>query len=191
LGCRVQKEKEKLIRFSVSFDGSLLVGLEGGRGAYLCPNRSCVRLALKRRAFQHALRTNIDLPTEEDLLRMVRLAALRKIASLLGLARRAGKVAFGLGAAEGAVRGGAARLLLIAADAPPGKSITLQAAARSVPALLLFTQGELGAAFGKEAEVAVAIKDPHFAHGILRYAGRIPLDVESSQGTAGEMDERR
>jgi len=124
---------------------------------------------------------------------MVRLAALQKIASLLGLARRAGKVAFGLGAAEGAVRGGAARLLLIAADAPPGKPITLQAAAEEmgVPALVLFTQGELGAALGKGAEVAVAIKDPHFAQGILRYAGRIPLDVESSQGTAGEMDERR
>jgi len=40
---------------------------QGGRGAYLCPCRSCLRAAYKKGAFSRAFKTKVTLPSEEDL----------------------------------------------------------------------------------------------------------------------------
>ncbi len=68
IGCRSKLPKENLIRFSASREGRLVpdpLCLRGGRGAYLCPNPDCFKLALKKRgAFSRALRRKVEVPDD-------------------------------------------------------------------------------------------------------------------------------
>lgn len=169
--------KEELIRFSASPLGSLIIDLEGrgGRGAYLCPRQACLEVALKRRRFQQTLKAELKLPPREVILETIRLEVVRKVSSLLGLARRARKLAIGPRAAEGALQGGAARLLLLASNAAERDLLALQAEAakRGVPTFMFLSREELQEALGREGK-AVVVKDPHFARGILQYVGKLP-----------------
>lgn len=177
VGCRAVKAKEVLIRFYASPGGSLGIDLtgKGGRGAYLCSRRSCLELALKRKGFQHTLGVDLKLPREEAILEALSAEAVKKIVSLLGLACRAKRLAIGFPAAEGALRGGAACLLLLASDAEGLGFTTLRAEAekQGAPILTLLTKAQLAEALGRVGRV-VAVKDPHFACGILHYVGKVP-----------------
>ena len=91
-----------------------------------------------------------------------------KLLSLLGLARRAGKLALGADAAEEALCGGKAALAVLAADiSPRTEEAARRAAARyGVPVCKLrWTMDRLGAAVGKRAGV-IAVKDAGFAGAI-------------------------
>ncbi|MBI3989325.1 MAG: DUF448 domain-containing protein [candidate division NC10 bacterium] len=171
------KAKEVLIRFYASPGGSLGIDLtgKGGRGAYLCPRRSCLELTLKRKGFQHALGVDLKLPMEETILEAMRTEVVKKIVSLLGLACRARRLAVGSPAAEGTLRGGAARLLLLAKDAEGSSFATLRAEAekQGTPILTLLTKAQLAQALGRVSQVVV-VKDPHFACGILHYVEKVP-----------------
>ncbi len=68
LGCRRVREKSKLIRFAVV--GARLrpdiEGRLGGRGAYLCPQRSCLEEAYKKKgSFVRAFKREVSLPDME------------------------------------------------------------------------------------------------------------------------------
>jgi predicted RNA-binding protein YlxR (DUF448 family) len=187
VGCRAVKAKEELIRFYVSPGGSLGIDLtgRGGRGAYLCPKRRCLTLALKRKGFQHTLGADLKIAGVEAILEALRAEVQKKIVSLLGLARRAKRLAIGAPAVEGALRGRAARLVLLAKDGENVDSspLEVEAARQGVPILTLLTETQLAEAVGRMSRV-VAVKDPRFAAGILQYAGKVP------QGEAQEGDRR-
>lgn len=51
VGCRRRFAKQSLVRFVVSERG-LDLGDAGGRGTYLCRNRSCLEAALRRKDFR-------------------------------------------------------------------------------------------------------------------------------------------
>lgn len=92
-----------------------------------------------------------------------------KLTGLLGLARRAGKLAFGSDAAQRAVAGGSASLVLVSADASPG---TAEKARRecekygvSVAALPIGSRA-FGEAIGRGDTAVAAITDRSFARGI-------------------------
>ena len=58
LGCREQKPKKELIRVVRSPEGEISLDFRGkasGRGAYVCPNRDCLKKAAKARALERAL----------------------------------------------------------------------------------------------------------------------------------------
>ena len=60
VGCRVMKEKRELIRVVKSPEGEISLDFKGkkpGRGAYLCPDRSCLKRAQKARALERAFET--------------------------------------------------------------------------------------------------------------------------------------
>ena len=42
-----------------------------GRGAWLCPSPTCVRAALKARAFSRAFRAEVRVPPEDELVALV------------------------------------------------------------------------------------------------------------------------
>ena len=57
LGCREMKPKRELIRVVRSPEGEIGLDFRGkapGRGAYLCPDRECLRRAVKGRALEKA-----------------------------------------------------------------------------------------------------------------------------------------
>lgn len=62
LGCRNSKDKKELVRIVRTPEGEVLVdrtGKKNGRGAYICPDPECLRLAMRSRALARALNTEI------------------------------------------------------------------------------------------------------------------------------------
>ena len=62
LGCREMKPKKELIRVVRSPEGEISLDFKGkasGRGAYVCPNGSCLKKAIKARALEKAFSTAI------------------------------------------------------------------------------------------------------------------------------------
>jgi predicted RNA-binding protein YlxR (DUF448 family) len=63
VACKQTKAKESLIRLVCSDNGFAEVDMFGkkpGRGAYLCPQKVCWELALKKNRLDHALRTKLS-----------------------------------------------------------------------------------------------------------------------------------
>lgn len=63
IGCGIQKPKKELIRVVKNKDGEVSVDFTGkanGRGAYICKERKCFDLAIKKNAFNRALESKID-----------------------------------------------------------------------------------------------------------------------------------
>jgi ribosomal protein L7Ae-like RNA K-turn-binding protein len=107
----------------------------------------------------------------------------RKVASLLGLARRARKVVSGAEAVESAVRKQRARLILTAADASEGSVATIRAlAARSgVTCRTHLAMEELGAAVGATPRSCVAVTDPQLAEAVKSVLAKIPSETEAGE----------
>lgn len=71
VGCREHKDKSQLIRVVRSPEGEISLDQKGkkpGRGAYLCPEESCLKRAVKSRALERALSTPIPEDVMESLL---------------------------------------------------------------------------------------------------------------------------
>jgi predicted RNA-binding protein YlxR (DUF448 family) len=63
IGCQQTREKKALIRLVRAENGVTEVDISGkkpGRGAYLCPNKTCWESALKRNRLEYALRTKLS-----------------------------------------------------------------------------------------------------------------------------------
>ena len=55
IGCRESKPKNELIRIIRTPDGEICfdkTGRQNGRGAYICPNKSCLNKAVKSRSLE-------------------------------------------------------------------------------------------------------------------------------------------
>ena len=62
IACRQIKEKKALIRLVRAENGVAEVDISGkkpGRGAYLCPKKTCWELALRKNRLDYALRTKL------------------------------------------------------------------------------------------------------------------------------------
>jgi predicted RNA-binding protein YlxR (DUF448 family) len=67
LGCRQSRPQAALLRLVRTADGSVEADPArrlGGRGAYLCPNESCLSEALRRARWAHAFRAPATLSPE-------------------------------------------------------------------------------------------------------------------------------
>ena len=62
IGCRQMKEKKELIRVVRTPEGVFCLDRSGkmnGRGAYLCPKRECLELALRKGSLAKSFRTAV------------------------------------------------------------------------------------------------------------------------------------
>ena len=62
VGCREMKPKKELIRVVKSPEGAISLDFRGklpGRGAYVCPDPACLKLAIKSRALERGFETAI------------------------------------------------------------------------------------------------------------------------------------
>ena len=85
-----------------------------------------------------------------------------KALNMLGLCARAGKLAYGVDAAEDAVRKGRASVVVMDADAGPNTRKALKNACESHGARLL-EAANVGRATGKDSRMAVAVLDAGMA----------------------------
>ena len=63
VGCREMKDKKSLLRVVKSPEGEVsldFVGKKPGRGAYLCPDQTCLAKAKKGRAIERAFSAQVD-----------------------------------------------------------------------------------------------------------------------------------
>ena len=70
VGCREGKPKKELIRVVRSPEGGITLDFRGkkpGRGAYLCPQKSCLEKAKKSKALERALECAIPDEIYENL----------------------------------------------------------------------------------------------------------------------------
>ncbi len=94
----------------------------------------------------------------------------KKILSLLGLCRRAGKLISGQEKVESGIREGQALLVVIAADASDNtkKRFTDKCSFYEVPCYCVFTKEEIGQAIGYEERATLAVTDEGFADKIMQ-----------------------
>jgi ribosomal protein L7Ae-like RNA K-turn-binding protein len=88
--------------------------------------------------------------------------------TLLGLARKAGKLFSGQMAVETAIKKGTARLVIIAGDASDNTCERLASLANNnnLPFLVYGKKEEIGKAVGKNPRASVCISDRNFAQAI-------------------------
>lgn len=70
IGCRKKATKWELVRLVRNKSGQISVDesrKSPGRGAYVCPNLQCIRLALTPKKLNKVLRTNVTLKEIETL----------------------------------------------------------------------------------------------------------------------------
>ncbi len=70
LGCREMKPKRELIRAVRSPEGAISLDFKGkasGRGAYICPDKECLKKAIKARALERAFSAPIPPEVYEQL----------------------------------------------------------------------------------------------------------------------------
>ncbi len=167
-GCRKQATPAALLRVVRAPDGGLVPDLGQtafGRGAWVHPDPRCISRAAPRglsASFRAPVRTSAH-----ELVALLRAAADQRIKSLIGLARRAGKLALGTSAVEQALKREAAELVLVATDARVAtQSAWLEPAVRRGRAAAYGTKAELGAALGREEVGAVAVLDSGLARSL-------------------------
>lgn len=172
--------------------GRLGVDLGGGsgRGAYVCPRHVCLDQAVKRGEFARCLKVTLAPMTVEALEGLIRERVSRKVAALLGLARRARKVASGTEAVESALKHHSARLILSAADASANSVAKLRSLAAQVGVTWMQALGkeELGAALGGAPRACVAVTDPHFAGAVMSVLEKIPVEMEIREAAGQATD---
>lgn len=95
-----------------------------------------------------------------------------KFCGMLGLSMRAGKLACGEAAAEEAIRGGTAKLLILAADASGNteKKFLNMANHHQIEVIRPGDRRAIGSAIGRAAAVTVAVTDRGLADQLSRLA---------------------
>lgn len=155
-----------------------------GRGAYICPRRSCLEQAATRGEFARRLKVTLAPISVETLEGLIRERVSRKVVSLLGLARRARGVVSGTDAVRSALNRHTARLILVADDASANSvpKILALAAAGGATSVQVLGKEELGAAVGGAPRSCVAVIDPQFADAIKSVLAMIPMESGAGEG---------
>lgn len=94
---------------------------------------------------------------------------IEEIRGLLGLARRAGRLAVGSRETRIGLRRGEIRLVILAEDASPRdrERVVRVAAEEGIPARVVGDRAALGAAVGRDAVAVLGVRDPGMAEALV------------------------
>lgn len=174
--CIVTREsgpKEGMVRFVLDPEGRVVPDLEGrlpGRGMWLSADADVLERATKRGAFAKAARRTVHVPP--DLRARIEDGLLRRIRDLVGFARRGGHAVCGRESVLEWLRAGRAGLLVEAADGSSSERARM-VGGRDVPMVSPLTADTLGAVFGRDHAVHVAIARGRMAKAIAAEAKRL------------------
>ncbi|MFN4090542.1 MAG: RNA-binding protein [Alphaproteobacteria bacterium] len=161
---RAVRPKAELLRFVVALDGTVVPDLGGdlpGRGVWVSARRAELERACKANMFARAARRAATVP--EGLPDRVEQLLARRCVDLLGLARRAGQAVSGYEKVRDWLARDRAGLLIEAADGAADGRGKVTGAARTLPVRDRLTAAEIGAAFGRDRAVHVAVAPGGFA----------------------------
>lgn len=173
------RPEAQLIRFVAGPEGSVVPDIGAklpGRGIWVSAERCALEVAIAKNHFSRAAKASLKAPA--DLPERVEQQLVRRIADLLGLARRAGKLVSGFDAVMRALESRFPPALLVEASdggADGQRKIVAKAAGRGLqPAILdSLTSAELGLALGRENVVHAALNSGRLSERVKLEAGRL------------------
>ena len=171
---RREHSTANLIRFVAGPDNRIVPDLAErlpGRGLWLSANRAALDEARTNGSFAKAARTAVTLDAEVAMQVGDQLAA--RALDYLGLILRAGAIAIGHDQVRADLTAGRAGILLQAADGAPAARARLRALATGLPAVEMFTRGELSQALGRADTVHAALRPSRLSDMFLRECGRL------------------
>ena len=167
-------DRSNLLRFVVGPNGELVADMASrlpGRGLWLTPRRDILESAIARRLFaRSAHRAIITPPGFAD---RVEALLVQRCLDAIGLGRRAGIAVAGFEKACEVVRAGKAALLLLALDGAEGARRKIRALGRGLPVAIVLTAAEMGAIFGRDHVVNIAIGDGRLSGRLITVAQKI------------------
>ena len=170
VGCGRQDESDRMIRLVLGDDGSVAVDLAArsfGRGAWAHPRPECLVGAARggaAKSFKSQVRFD-----GAALCAAVRQAADRRVESLLGYVRGAGKLSAGTEAAREAFESSQASLVVIAEDARAAADAGFVAKAAAAGKVVTWgTKQSIGDAVGRVETAVLAIRDRGFSEAIAQ-----------------------
>jgi predicted RNA-binding protein YlxR (DUF448 family) len=176
--CAVTRErlpKELMIRFVIGPDRRVLPDLAArlpGRGIWLSARGDVIETACARGVFARAARGPVTVPP--DLSSGLKAALERRIGETLGLARRAGQAVSGFVKAREWLDAGRAGLVVQARDGSAEERMRfLGGRAGSMPAVSPLDGAQLGAIFGRDHVVHVAVAPGRLAERLRHEAERL------------------
>jgi len=179
LNCRKKGKKGELIKLASTPSGVVIDYSEKlpGRGAYLCPDRTCIEKGLRADTLSRAFRQGAKPPEVEAFYAELKGKVEKKIASLLGMARKSRMAAYGFDAAAEAAKKSPDGLLIMAWDAAEN---TVRKFKESNPEarfkeVRFSTKEQLGELLGSQPVGVVFITGPALAEALYREMGRLNI----------------
>ena len=168
------RDRSSLLRFIVGPNGELVADTASrlpGRGFWLTPRRDVLERAIARQLFARSARRAITTPAgfADD----VEMLLVRRCVDGIGLGRRAGVAVAGFEKACEAVRTGKVSLLLLALDGAEGGRRKMRGLARGLPVAVVLTAAEMGAIFGRDHVINVAIVDRQLSSRLIAVTEKI------------------
>ncbi len=164
-----------MIRFVIGPDRRVVPDLAArlpGRGLWLSARSDVVETARSRGTFAKAARGQVTVPP--DLTLDLKAALARRIGDTLGLARRAGQAVSGFTKAREWIDAGRAGLVVQAQDgSAEERTRFLGGRAAGIPVVTPLDGAALGAVFGRERTVHVAVAPGRLAEMLRIEAGRL------------------
>ncbi len=179
-----------MIRFVLAPDRTVVPDLAArlpGRGFWLSPSADVVDTATRRGAFARAARGPVILPP--DLVGLLRAGLTRRVTDLLGLARRAGQAVGGFAKAREALA--KAGLVVQASDGSDEECRRLLSGARDLAVVRPLPAAALGAVFGRDHVVHVAVAQGRLAAALEAEAFRLVGLTSGSVEMNDPMPKRR
>jgi uncharacterized protein len=186
-----------MLRFVAAPDGMLVFDAAAtlpGRGMWLSAGPDVIEKALKRGVFPRAAGVTLRIPA--DLQAQVRSCLERRVAELLGLARRSASAVSGFEKAREWLLLGKAGLIVQAADGSPEERARFLGG-RDIAAVAPLDAASLGRVFGRERAVHVAIASGRLATMIATDSRRLAdlagpvAGAEANGQTARDEDIKR
>jgi predicted RNA-binding protein YlxR (DUF448 family) len=189
--CAVTRErlpKERMIRFVIGPDRTVVPDLAArlpGRGIWLSARGDVVETACTRGTFAKAARGVVGVPP--DLRSGLQAALSRRLVDYLGLARRAGQAVAGFAKAREWLSSGRAALVIQAGDGSAEERQRFLGGWDG-PVVTVLDGDRLGAVFGRERAVHVAVAAGRLAETLRHEAERLAglAEVASGQGPGSE-----
>ena len=180
---RDRGQPDGLIRFVAGPDGSVVPDLRQvlpGRGCWVTAERTIVDLAVKRKLFGRALKTEVT--TDPDLGAVVDRLLCDSLFGMMNMARKSGQFITGSGKAEAAIRSGEAIALFHATDAAAdgvrklGQAVKARALTldeTEIPVFRLMTGDQMDACFGEGGFIHATALAGQAGEGVVKRAMRL------------------
>ena len=179
-----------MLRFVVGPGDALVPDLAArlpGRGIWLSARGDVIETARRKGAFARAARTRVAVP--DDLADLVSTGLQRRIADLVGFARRSGQAVAGFAKVDAWIGAKRCAVLVGASDGSPDeRRRLLGGAAREVEVVTPLAASALGAVFSRDHIVLVASAPGRLAGAIVVEAERLRGVLGGRAATGGSSD---